>query len=58
MNVGMSIGSQLVMLFLAFVIPRIIILSYGSDTNGATATITQIFTYLTLLEAGDRKSVV
>ena len=52
MNVGMSIGSQLVMLFLAFVIPRIIILSYGSDTNGATATITQIFTYLTRLEAG------
>lgn len=51
-NLGMSIVSQVIILFLGFVIPRIIMLSYGSDTNGLTSTITQIFTYLSLLEAG------
>lgn len=51
-NVGMSIISQVIILFLGFVIPRIIMISYGSDTNGLTSTITQIFTYMALLEAG------
>ncbi len=51
-NLGMSIISQGVILFLGFIIPRIIMISYGSDTNGLTSTITQIFTYMSLLEAG------
>lgn len=51
-NFGMSIVSQTIILFLGFVIPRIIMVSYGSDTNGLTSTITQVFTYLSLLEAG------
>lgn len=51
-NLGMSIVSQAIILFLGFVIPRIIMVSYGSDTNGLTSTITQVFTYLSLLEAG------
>lgn len=51
-NLGMSIVSQAIILFLGFVIPRIIMVSYGSDTNGLTSTITQVFTYMSLLEAG------
>lgn len=51
-NLGMSMISQSVILVLGFVIPRIIMQSYGSDTNGLTSTITQIFTYMALLEAG------
>lgn len=51
-NLGMSMISQTVILVLGFVIPRIIMQSYGSDTNGLTSTITQIFTYMALLEAG------
>lgn len=34
------------------ILPRLIITSYGSDLNGVTSTITQVFTYIALLEAG------
>ena len=43
---------QLVVLVLGLIIPRIMISSYGSDTNGLISTITQVFTYMALLEAG------
>lgn len=52
LNLGVSIFSQCIILVLGFVIPRIIMVSYGSDTNGLTNTITQIFTYMSLLESG------
>ncbi len=51
-NLGTSFFSQCIILILGFAIPRIIMASYGSDTNGLTSTITQIFTYMALLEAG------
>jgi len=44
--------SQLVIIIMGLVIPRIVLVSYGSDTNGLTNTIGQIFTYMALLEAG------
>lgn len=44
--------SQLITLVLAFIVPRLVLTRYGSDTNGFTNTITQIFTYMALLEAG------
>lgn len=43
---------QIIILLLGFIVPRIIILNYGSDVNGLFSTITQIFTYMSLLEAG------
>lgn len=51
-NIFYSFFGQLVILFFGFLVPRIILEKYGSDTNGLTNTITQIFTYLALLEAG------
>ena len=47
-----SILNRVVILALGFILPRIIIEHYGSDINGLTNTIIQIFTYLSLLEAG------
>jgi len=44
--------SQVVVLFLGLVVPRIVLVNYGSDTNGLTSTISQVFTYMALLEAG------
>lgn len=44
--------SQLIILALGFVVPKIIINNYGSDTNGVTNTITQVFSYIALLESG------
>ena len=51
-NTFVSIISQTIILSLGLIVPRIILVNYGSDTNGLTSTITQIFTYVALLEAG------
>ena len=51
-NLGYSIFSQIFVLVLGLVVPRIIMTSYGSDTNGLLSTITQIMAYIALLEAG------
>lgn len=51
-NFLLSIGSNIIVLIMGLVIPRLILVNYGSDTNGFIGTLTQIFTYLTLLEAG------
>ena len=37
---------------LGFIVPRLMIKGYGSDVNGLVNTVTQIFTYMALLEAG------
>lgn len=51
-NLILSIGSSIIILVMGLVIPRLILVNYGSDVNGFIGTLTQIFTYLTLLEAG------
>ncbi len=51
-NIAFGLISQSIILILGLIIPRIILLNYGSDTNGFTSTITQIFSYVALLEAG------
>lgn len=51
-NLLISFLGQIIIIVLGFVLPRIILKNYGSDTNGLTSTITQIFTYLALFEAG------
>lgn len=52
LNLFLSSGSQIILLALGLIIPRIILTHYGSDTNGLTGTITNIFTCLALLESG------
>lgn len=52
LNLVLSAFSQVIIMALGFIIPRIILVHYGSDTNGTIGTITQIFTYMALLEAG------
>lgn len=47
-----GLASQMIILLLGLIIPRIVLTHYGSDTNGFISTITQIFTYMALLEAG------
>ena len=51
-NVILSFGGQFVIIVLGIIIPRIMIDNYGSDVNGLLSTVTQIFTYMSLLEAG------
>lgn len=51
-NIIIGFGGQFLLTILGIIIPRIIISSYGSDINGLLNTISQIFKYLALLEAG------
>lgn len=51
-NVIFGFGGQIVVMVLGIIIPRIMITSYGSDINGIVSTVTQIFSYMALLEAG------
>lgn len=44
--------SQVIIIVMGFLVPRIILTHYGSDTNGLTNTITQVFAYVSLLESG------
>ena len=52
LNSIFAIITNVVVLVLGVVVPRIMIRSYGSDVNGLISTVTQIYTYLALLEAG------
>lgn len=51
-NIIFSLGGQVIIMLMAIFVPRLIIGSYGSDTNGFLTTLTQIFSYMALLEAG------
>ena len=51
-NVIVGFGGQFIVILLGFILPRLFISNYGSDINGLLSTITQIFTYMALLEAG------
>lgn len=51
-NVAVGIGGQILVMLLGFVLPRVMIAGYGSDVNGLLGTISQIFSYMALLEAG------
>lgn len=51
-NFFYSIFSQLLTLTMGIVIPRLVLVSYGSEINGLLNTISQIFVYIGLLEAG------
>ena len=51
-NIVFSFGAQMLIMLLGILVPRLMIGSYGSDTNGFLTTLTQIFGYMALLEAG------
>lgn len=51
-NFFTGLFTQFIILVLGLIVPRIVLTHYGSDTNGLLTTVTQIFTYMALLEAG------
>lgn len=51
-NLFFGLASQLLTIILGIVVPRLILTSYGSEVNGLITTVTQIYTYIALLEAG------
>lgn len=57
-NLFYSFVTRIIILILGFILPRLLITSFGSEVNGLLSTVTQIFTYLALLEAGIGNSAV
>lgn len=51
-NVVFGFGSKLIVLVFGLIIPQLLIKSFGSEVNGLLSTVTQIYTYIALLEAG------
>lgn len=52
MNTAVSLLLQFVTAVCGFIVPRLIIGTYGSDINGLVSSITQFLSYITLFEAG------
>lgn len=51
-NIVYSILGQAITMILGIVIPRLVIVSYGSEINGLLNSVSQVVGYLALLEAG------
>ena len=51
-NIVSSLLLQIIIVLYGFIVPRIIIGSFGSDVNGLISSITQFLAYITLLESG------
>ncbi|MBQ5592788.1 MAG: polysaccharide biosynthesis C-terminal domain-containing protein [Clostridia bacterium] len=52
MNTAASLILQFVTVICGFIVPRIIIGTYGSEVNGLASSITQFLGYITLFESG------
>lgn len=52
LNFVISLVAQLIIISLGIIIPRLVMDNYGSDTNGLVNTVTQVFSYMSLLQAG------
>ena len=51
-NIFFSLLTQVVLLILGLVVPRLFVRNYGSGVNGLFSSITQLMGYVALLEAG------
>ena len=51
-NLVVSAVTQIITLALGLVLPRLILLTWGSEYNGLLSSVTNIMSYLALLEAG------
>ena len=57
-NTAWELGYYLLIIALGFFAPRFIILTYGSDVNGLSSTITQILNIILLLQSGATTAAV
>lgn len=51
-NIGISFLVKFLMFAIGIVIPRLLIIEYGSEINGLLATVSNIYSYLALIQAG------
>ena len=51
-NIVFSISSKVIVFILGIIIPRLVILNYGSESNGLLSSVGDIYKYIALIEAG------
>ena len=51
-NLIFGFGSLLITISFGIVIPRLFLINFGSEVNGLMSSISQVFVYLALFEAG------
>lgn len=51
-NLLLGVCSQLLTIVLGIIVPRLVLTNYGSEVNGLLTSVTQIYSYIALLEAG------
>ena len=51
-NIVTNLVLQIVTIIYGFIVPKIIISNFGSNTNGLISSITQFLSYIALLESG------
>lgn len=51
-NIITTLGLQVIAIVYGFIVPKIIITSFGSSVNGLISSITQFLAYISLLESG------
>lgn len=52
LNLILGVASEVLTIVLGIIVPRLILTSYGSEVNGLLSSVTQIYSYVALLEAG------
>ncbi len=52
LNLALGVASELLTILLGIIVPRLVLTSYGSEINGLLSSVTQIYSYVALLEAG------
>ena len=51
-NIIFGVANQLVMIAVGILLPRLVLINLGSESNGLLNSVNQIFAYFALLEAG------
>ena len=51
-NILSNLLLQIIIVIYGFIVPKVIITSFGSNVNGLISSITQFLAYITLLESG------
>lgn len=58
LNTSVSALQQIVLFFVGLIIPNICLRYYGSEINGLVSSITQLVSYIALIEAGISASII
>lgn len=52
LNIAISLSYKVITCIVGLIIPRMFVITYGSELNGLQSSVTQIFAYIALIEAG------